>query len=163
MFDNQRKRNAMTEEQIQPGSSVESACRKCKTVTDHHVVIMDGDAIGKVECKVCGGKHAYRPPKPAAKPKTAPAEKPARAPRAGAVKKSLLPKKPSPEVLAHWENAVHGVSPDAVLPYAMSGTFQAGDVINHPTFGLGYVQKFIKPNMIEVLFQDSIKNLRCCA
>ena len=38
--------------QIQAGSSVESQCGKCKTVTDHHVVAMDGDQVAKVECKV---------------------------------------------------------------------------------------------------------------
>ena len=53
----------MTDSQIQPGSSVESMCKKCKTVTDHHVVVMAGDKIAKVECKVCNARHAYASPK----------------------------------------------------------------------------------------------------
>lgn len=147
----------MNTEPIQAGSSVESTCRKCKTVTDHHVVVMIDDKIGKVQCKVCNGKHAYRPPKEEPKPKTP------RAKKAAAAKKPAAPKKLSPEVVAHWEKMVEATSPEQILPYAMTGSFQAGDVINHATFGVGYVQQFIKPNMIEVLFQDSVKMLRCCA
>ncbi|PTN36546.1 hypothetical protein [Desulfonatronum sp. SC1] len=149
----------MTTETIQAGSSVESSCRKCKTVTDHHVVVMIDEKIGKVQCKVCGGQHAHRPPKAAAQPK-APAEK---KPRASAAKKPAAPKKPSPEVLALWENKVASAAPGDVKPYAMTADFGDGDVINHSVFGPGYVQRFIKPNMIEVLFEDGLKMLRCCA
>lgn len=147
----------MTREPIQAGSAVESTCRKCKAVTDHHVVVMVDDAIGKVQCTVCGGRHAYRPPKIATKSK--PKSKPSRAVKS----KQAAPapaKKPS-VVLEHWEKMVGTVSGDKVVPYAMSSVFQAGDVIDHKTFGLGYVQKLPKPHMIEVLFCESVKNLRC--
>ncbi|SDB18708.1 hypothetical protein SAMN05660653_00928 [Desulfonatronum thiosulfatophilum] len=147
----------MIMEQIQAGSSVESACRKCKTVTDHHVVVMLDDKIGKVQCKVCSGKHAYRPPKEEPLPKAP------RVKKAAAGKKAVAPKKLSPEVTAHWEKMVQTTPQENMLPYSMSGAFQPGDVISHTTFGPGYVQQFIKPNMIEVLFQDSVKKLRCCA
>ncbi len=147
----------MTKEIIQAGSSVESACRKCKTVTDHHVVIMIEDKIGKVQCKICSGKHAYRPPKEEPQPKAP------RAKKTAAAKKPVSPKKLSPEVMAQWEKMVESTPSDKMLPYTMSGDFQTGDVIHHATFGPGYVQQFIKPNMIEVLFQDSVKKLRCCA
>lgn len=143
----------MTKEILQAGSTIESTCRKCKGVTDHHVVVMVDGAIAKVQCKVCSGRHAYRSPKE--EPKT-------RIARPGKAKKSvaITAKKP-PVVFEHWEKMVGGASGDKILRYAMDGTFQAGDVIDHKAFGLGYVQKFIKPNMIEVLFRDSIKNLRC--
>ncbi len=159
------RRIAMTTETIQAGSSVESACRKCKTVTDHHVVVMIDEKIGKVQCKVCGGKHAHRPPKAAPAPKAAaqpkaPAEK---KPRASAAKKPAAPKKPSPEVLALWESKVASTAPGDVKPYAMAADFEDGDVISHSVFGPGFVQRFIKPNMIEVLFEDGLKMLRCCA
>jgi hypothetical protein len=143
----------MTRETMQAGSSVQSICRKCKGVTDHHVVVMIDEAIAKVQCKVCNGRHAYRSPEE--KPKT-------KTPRSGKSKKAAaVPAKKSPVVLEHWEKMVGDVSGDRVLPYAMNGAFQAGDVIDHQTFGRGYVQKYMKPNMIEVLFRDSIKNLRC--
>jgi len=155
----------MSTEPIQAGSSVESACRKCKTVTDHHVVVMLEGRIGKVQCKVCGGKHAYRPPKEVAAPKPpaqtrATGEKPK---KSVAAKKPVVPKKPSAEMLALWESKIRAAVPGNLRPYAMAATFQEGEVIGHATFGPGYVQRFIKPNMIEVLFADGVKLLRCCA
>lgn len=145
----------MTEKIIEPGSSVESMCKRCKTVTDHFVVVMDGDKIAKVECKVCQGRHAFQAAKPqavATVSRTAAPREP-RAPRAASA-----PKKQSASVYALWEKSVAGATP---MSYSMSGSFKAGDVIAHPTFGLGAVQKFMRPNTIEVLFEDSVRNLRC--
>lgn len=155
----------MTTEPIQAGSSVESACRKCKTVTDHHVVVMLDGRIGKVQCKVCGGQHAHRPPKEAVAPKTPaqPRTNGEKSKKTAAAKKAVSPKKPSAEVLALWESKVAAAGSADVRAYAMAETFQDGEVINHATFGPGYVQRFIKPNMIEVLFEDGVKLLRCCA
>ncbi|HDQ40969.1 MAG TPA: hypothetical protein ENN39_08095 [Desulfonatronum sp.] len=143
----------MTNNTIQAGSSIQSICRKCKGATEHHVVVMVEGTIAKVQCKVCGGRHAYR--SPVEKPKTV-SPRPAK-------NKKLAPvpaKKPS-EVLEHWTKMINEASGEPILPYAMDCAFQTGDVIDHQRFGLGYVQKFMKPNVIEVLFKDSIKNLRC--
>ncbi|TVQ98542.1 MAG: hypothetical protein EA399_09990 [Desulfovibrionales bacterium] len=155
----------MNTEPIQAGSSIESACRKCKTVTDHHVVVMLDGQIGKVQCKVCGGQHAHRPPKEAATPKAPAQPRTAgeKTKKTAASKKTVVPKKPSPEVLALWESKISAVSPADIRTYAMTDAFQEGEVISHATFGQGYVQRLIKPNMIEVLFEDGVKLLRCCA
>lgn len=141
----------MSQQQIQAGSSVESACKRCKTVTDHHVVVMDGDKIVKVECKVCGGRHAFQSAKPEPKVKST-TPNPPRTPSAAAQRKQ------SAAVAALWEKNTSGGTP---MPYAMTASFKTGDVIDHPTFGLGHVQKTIAANTIEVLFQDGIRNLRC--
>jgi hypothetical protein len=141
----------MSQKQIQAGSSVESMCKRCKTVTDHHVVVMNGDKIAKVECKVCGGRHAFQSPTAEPKVKTA-------APRTPRGPSLAAQRKQSAAVEALWEKNVAGTK---ALPYAMTSLFKAGDVIEHPTFGLGHVQKMIAANTIEVLFQDGIRNLRC--
>ncbi|NCD24087.1 MAG: hypothetical protein EOL86_00645 [Deltaproteobacteria bacterium] len=128
-------------------------CKRCKTVTDHHVVVMDGDKIAKVECKVCGGRHAFQSatPAPKAKPKTT-------TPRAPKGQSAAAQRRQSAAVEAVWEKNVAGSVPQ---PYAMTFSFKAGDVIDHPTFGLGHVQKMIAANTMEVLFHDGIRNLRC--
>lgn len=146
--------------QIQAGSSVESKCGKCKTITDHHVVVMDGSQVARVECKVCGARHAYKPSKSAPAVAAAPKIRSSRpaSTKAAATKvaptKSAAISKPS----AAWEQAVAGAAP---VPYDMAGSFQVGDVITHPVFGLGAVQKVIRPNTMEVLFADGMRNLRC--
>jgi hypothetical protein len=143
----------MSENQIQAGSSVESQCKKCKTVTDHHVVVMSGDKIAKVECKVCRARHAYV--SPTAEPKV---KKPA-VPRPK--KAALASSKQAQAQAEHWEKMV---SPCAKpLSYNMERSFQVGDVIDHPTFGLGYVQKLMKPCTAEIQFKDAIRNMRCGA
>lgn len=155
----------MTNEPVQAGSSVESACRKCKTVTDHHVVVMVDEKIGKVQCKVCGGQHAHRPPKaaPASKAVIQPKAAVPKKPKASGAKKNTAPKVPSPEVLALWESKIASAPQADVKPYAMTAAFVGGDVISHPFFGPGYVQRVVKPNMVEVLFENGLKTLRCCA
>ena len=159
----------MTENQIQAGSSVESLCKKCKTVTDHHVVAMLGDKIAKVECKVCRARHAYASPK--AEPKAPAAARvksaatgavstPAAAPRAASPKKTSAAASRQAQAQAEqWEKLVGPCA--SPVPYAMDRSFRTGDVINHPSFGSGYVVKAMKPCTIEVLFRDAVRNLRC--
>jgi hypothetical protein len=45
--------------------------------------------------------------------------------------------------------------------YSMSGSFAAGDWIDHAVFGLGCVQTFTPPNKITVRFADSTRTLIC--
>lgn len=141
----------MTEHQIEAGSSVESLCKKCKTLTDHYVVVMAGDKISKVECKVCKARHAYASAK--AEPKV---KKPA-APRP---KKAALASSRQAQALAEqWEKMVAPCTKP--LMYSMERTFSVGDVVEHPSFGLGYVLKTIKPCTVEIQFKDAIRNMRC--
>jgi len=161
----------MTENQIQAGSSVESVCKKCKAVTDHHVVAMLGDKIAKVECKVCRARHAYASPKAEAKAAPAarvrngatgavtPATSPAPAARAAKPARVTAAVKQAQAHAAQWEKLTSGSGEP--LGYAMDRTYSVGDLLNHPVFGLGHVQKVMKPCTIEVIFQDSIRNLRC--
>jgi hypothetical protein len=46
-----------------------------------------------------------------------------------------------------------------VKSYDMNNSFSAGDVINHPKFGLGAVETALPPNKIEVRFQEGKKML----
>ncbi len=143
----------MTENQIQAGSSVESLCKKCKTVTDHHVVVMAGDKIAKVECKVCNARHAFVSPKAEPKVKTPAVPRPKKA--------ALASTKQALALAEHWEKMVTPCAKP--LTYTMERKLQVGDVIDHPTFGLGYVQKFMKPCTAEVQFKDAVRNMRCGA
>jgi hypothetical protein len=60
-----------------------------------------------------------------------------------------------------WQALVGDKTPESVVPYDMNSGFQAGDVLDHLTFGLGFVRKAIRPNTIEVHFREGIKRLRC--
>jgi hypothetical protein len=45
----------------------------------------------------------------------------------------------------------------------MNGKYAANDTIEHPVFGFGVVKLTIRPNKMEVLFQEGKKLLRCSA
>jgi cytochrome c5 len=155
----------MTENQIQAGSSVESVCRKCKAVTDHHVVAMMGDKIAKVECKVCRARHAYVSPKaetkaaPAARVRSGATGVVTPAPRAAKPAKSSAATRQAMALTAQWEKLVSDSS--TPLEYSMDRAYRVGDIIDHPVFGPGHVQKVMKPCTIEVMFKDAVRNLRC--
>ena len=96
-----------------------------------------------------------RPPPPASRPiapgPSAP-RKPTRATPAKA--KGAAPRKPtSASIQASLEDAA------VVKAYSITGTFELGDVIAHPTFGRGRVEG-LQPRTIKVLFASGMKSLR---
>jgi hypothetical protein len=129
------------------GADVESLCSKCGDVW-HVVVAKVGEQIVKVQCKECGSYHRHRPPGGTA----------ARKPRASSSspRRSALgagPAKPPPPTT---------FSPDPSLPvrtYSMRETFQPGEQIKHPRFGVGLVERTGDPGKISVLFSDGRKIL----
>ncbi len=62
------------------------------------------------------------------------------------------------EDVAQWVKNRENLN-DPPRPYAISGLFEAGEALEHPKFGLGFVQKVIPPNKIEVMF-DRLKDWR---
>jgi hypothetical protein len=105
---------------------------------------MDGDAVKKVTCSMCGSLHNYK------QKAAADAAAPARATK----KRAATGTKRSREA------AAFSIDPKRpVKSYNMDSNFSAGDVINHPKFGLGSVESSPGPNKIEVRFQEGKKML----
>jgi hypothetical protein len=131
------------------GADVESLCSKCGDVW-HVVVAKFGEQIVKVQCKECGGYHRHRPPGGAAARKPR-ASSTASSPRRSAVGSGRVVKAPPATF-----------SPDPSLPirtYSMRETFQPGEQIKHPRFGVGLVERTGDPGKISVLFSDGRKIL----
>ncbi|MFP4317168.1 MAG: hypothetical protein ACLFQR_13180 [Desulfovibrionales bacterium] len=144
----------MTNAQLQAGSPVDSMCLKCKELTSHTVIAMDGERVLKVQCKLCGGRHALRSPTDAkTKGKTAKAKAPTKKAAAAALKKSVAVKE--------WQKQVDQADQNRAKDYSMSGIFEKGDLVEHPSFGKGVVQSVIHPDKMEVLFEDGLKLMRC--
>lgn len=137
-----------TEKKIEAGSEINSRCLKCKAVTNHTIIALVDGKVAKVLCNVCGGRHNYRPEKPeqAAAPKTTRTY--------GAVAKQA-------KVEAHFEELVAGRDPSQALAYDMTGIFKEGDLLDHPSLGLGVVIERVMPDKIEVLFRLGSKLLIC--
>jgi hypothetical protein len=126
------------------GADVESLCSKCGDVW-HVVVAKVGDDIVKVQCKECGAYHRHRRPDGNKAPT-------ARKPRAAAGS----PKRSS--ALGRGPKATPApFAPDPSLParaYSMRETFQPGEQISHPSFGVGLVERSAEPGKINVMFSD---------
>jgi hypothetical protein len=139
------------ENNLEAGNEVDSRCLKCKDVTNHTIIAMVNGKVGKVQCNVCGARHNYRPVTTA---KAGGTKRGTTArPAAGGIKLS--------KTEARFEALLAGREPSAALTYAMTGTFKQGDLLNHPTFGLGVVTGTVTPNKIEVQFRQETKMLIC--
>jgi hypothetical protein len=118
------------------GDEIEAHCGRCRMDRNHRIVAQDPDGtIRKIICGMCNSYRAYRPPKQTearvGKPRT---------PRASAAS--------TPE--------------DFGLPtrnYNMREGYQVGEVIAHPTFGVGKVVSLKDTFKIEVKFSDGLKVL----
>ena len=42
------------------GDDIDDYCSRCQRTTDHSIVVMTGDDVGKTRCRTCGSEHKYR-------------------------------------------------------------------------------------------------------
>jgi hypothetical protein len=132
------------------GGEVDGFCTKCRMILAHTILAMVGERIARVKCNTCGGEHAYK----AAEPGTA-------APRSSTPRAS----KPRAEggtrtraQEASFEEQLAGKDLATARPYAVGEKFAVGDLVNHPTFGIGLVGA-ARPDKIDVTFKSFVKTL----
>lgn len=134
------------------GKEVLSYCNKCKLTLAHMIVAMkDVNTIYKVTCKTCGSTHSYKDPSQVkAKKVTARTKKAA----------SSLGKKRSSatSVSDLWMEAVSNTQTKS-QSYSIRAKFEKGDIIDHPKFGPGVVDRLIDHDKVEVIFRHDIKTL----
>ena len=131
-------------EELGVGKEILSYCGKCKLALAHVVVSMDDKGeISKCECKTCGANHKYRDPEGVKKRKT-----------------STRTKKETISNEEVWKQAVADAEGEAKA-YAMNQSLTVGDLIDHPKFGKGVVEKLVDNNKAQILFEHNIKTLIC--
>lgn len=134
------------------GQEIVCYCSSCKLDLKHVIVAHksgNSGPIAKVKCHTCTKIHAYRH-NPGVKGLEAAAKRKAAGPRVKAV---VVP------VEVEWQEQMTKAENKASLPYAPSKEFKAGDVIEHPTFGAGFVKLVKDGNKFEVIFQRDVKTL----
>ena len=133
-------------EKLGVGKEVLSYCNKCKLNLAHIIMTMkDTLNIGKVECKTCKATHVYKDP---SKVKAKSVSK-TRAATSRSAKKS---------VSDIWMEAI-SKSTNKSQPYSPKFKFILGDIIDHPKFGPGVIDRMLDGNKIEVIFRHEIKTL----
>jgi hypothetical protein len=120
------------------GGEVDAFCTRCQLLLAHTVIAMVGAVPVKVECNTCRNVHRFRGASTAAKrPAT-------RIPRGG-------PKVSFEEMLAGQAGEPRRYAPTVV--------FATGDVLDHATFGRGFVSGVKDPGKVEVTFRAGVKTL----
>jgi hypothetical protein len=134
----------MQSTKLSAGDPIQARCTKCRKNSDHIVVIMAEDGPDKVKCSACDREHKYRPPT---------------SPKKTAAKKRAINNKEAER--KEWESLRPIMNRKEAKAYSMTGAYKVKGVIDHPVFGLGFVQRVAGPRKIEVLFEDGRKTMRC--
>ena len=125
------------------GKDIDSWCTRCRMMLAHTVEAVVNGRVTRVHCNTCGGQHAHR-----ARPPGTGTGSRARTTRAEAVK-------PARDYAA----LLRSRDPATARPYATTERFKDGELIRHPTFGLGLITALRDGNKIEVVFTDGSKTL----
>ncbi|HVP69385.1 MAG TPA: hypothetical protein VMT17_19200 [Anaeromyxobacteraceae bacterium] len=120
------------------GGEVDAFCSRCQLLLAHTVIAMVGAVPVKVECNTCRTEHRYRS-----------APKPSRPTSGGGAGRSASV--PFEQMLASQTAAPRRYSP--------TESFAAGDVVDHPSFGRGFVSAQKDPSKVEVTFRTGVKVL----
>ena len=59
--------------------------------------------------------------------------------------------------LEEWEKAMEQAVGAPIRVYEQDGSFGEGEKVEHSTFGQGFIIKLIKPNKMEVIFEEGTK------
>lgn len=140
--------------EVRVGAEIDAKCTRCRLVTNHRVVAMVEGVVKRVICLTCHSQHNYHRP---------PGEKVPRAAKTIRVDRGQkkITSAGGAKVFEKWtilKTALEesGLEP---APYRLDGDFSAGEPISHAKFGLGFVEKVIPPNKIEVMFDTEVKIL----
>lgn len=167
----------MTRRDTEPavGRDIEAWCgsAKCNRLQEHTIMAMVGLQIVQVRCKICGGTHKFKSAREAVEATSRPRATSASSSEAAAPR----PKSPKPaasggtaagpskaQVAAAnaaqvlWQRAMRERKTYNPLPYAPTLQPKPGDVIQHPSFGLGLVEGLLD-GKAKILFATGVRLL----
>ncbi len=127
------------------GGDVDAFCTKCKMVLGHTVLAMVGARTARVRCNTCQGEHAFRSSEPGSTLKTA---KPRRASSKAAPR----------DVAPSFDAMIEGRDISKPHRFSLNDIFVKGEVLDHPTFGVGVVLD-VRGDRFDIVFKDGVKTL----
>jgi hypothetical protein len=130
------------------GMDVDAPCGRCKGETRHRILSITDGIPEKLICVNCNSIHKFRPKKPVK------AEPAARAPRLAT---GAAPK-PATSPSRFQELMIQDQAGAKARPYNVAEKWEEGAWMDHPSFGLGKVQRR-SGRKAEVLFREGLKTL----
>lgn len=166
----------MTRRDTEPavGRDIEAWCGsvKCNRLQEHTIMAMVGLQIVQVRCKICGGTHKFKSAREAVESTSKPRASSSSGTTSSAQPKaarsssaSSAPAGPSKAAIAAanaaqvmWQRALRERSIHNPAPYSPSLQPKQGEVISHPTFGLGVVEGLVD-GKAKILFATGVRLL----
>ncbi len=131
---------------VKVGGEVDGFCTRCEMTLAHTVIAMvDGRPV-KVECNTCHGVHRFRGEAPGSNGARPPRTAPGRAPRE------------RPAIIS-FDEVLRSKDLAAARRYSPRESYRLDDVVEHPTFGLGWVSAVRDASKVEVTFRTDVKTL----
>ena len=131
--------------ELKVGGELDLDCPRCKLNLAHTILAMvDGEPV-KVRCNTCGSERTLR------RKKNVPKGSGLRARRS-------RPNGPA-EAESAWRRLVEEAGPAPRRRYNMYDSYEKGDVLDHPAFGVGIVTAGLGQNKVEVAFKSGPKVL----
>ena len=138
------------------GKNVDALCTRCGLTLAHIVLYEVGGVIARVKCKTCGTEHKYR----GAKVRDRKGETGGDRTRRTGTRAAEESRQAEAVETQRWlqrQNELGKNTP--IRPYRMTDRYQRGEVIEHPTFGIGFVEKILEDQRMDVLFKGSLKRM----
>ena len=126
---------------IRVGGEVDAFCNRCGLVLAHTIHAVVGGRPVKVECNTCHSVHRNRG--------AAGATGGARPARASREKAAAVP----------FDALLAARNPSAARRYSPQETFAVDEVVDHPTFGRGFVSAVRDAGKVEITFRSDVKVL----
>jgi hypothetical protein len=142
-----------------PGSPIEAYCGKCKSDRNHIVLEADGMQVRLVRCEKCGEEGSLVAPR--AKTRAALleiAQKKKKKKKAPATKRRSK-KAVSPEEM--FRELTDGSDLSSAVPYNVKKPLSAGDIVDHPTFGIGIVTVKTDVQKAKIFFETGERIMIC--
>lgn len=137
------------------GENIDAYCLKCKLVLAHTIMVKAGSAVSKVKCNTCNAEHKYRAAKPV--PKKSTVDRPPTL-KEGIARRAAAAKVQANNAPMQWDLRNRSMdSAISVKDYSIHSQYRAKDVVNHPKFGLGFVERIVSDKSMDVLFSDAVK------
>jgi len=131
------------------GQDIDAPCGRCKGETMHRILSITDGVPERLICVACKSIHKFRVEKPTREPA-------ARAPRMATAAAPKASSAPSPS--RFQELMIQEQGGAKARPYSVAERWEEGAWLDHPSFGLGKVQRR-NGRKVEVLFRDGLKTL----
>jgi len=139
-----------------PGNAVEGYCAACKADTVQTVLVVEGLQVRSVRCMKCNAEGPLRTSRAKTKAglrevlakRSVPPPPPKRKSRKDRVDPAQV-----------FRRLIEGKELSLAVTYNIRLSLELGQVIRHPTFGLGVVTALGEDSKVNVTFEDGVKTI----